>query len=163
VPGATVTITSSERSTVDTTVTNASGSFVKDRLLPGRYEVKAELAGFKSQVVPKVVVSVDTQTKLAMRLETGAITETITVDATAGQLLKTDRADVATIFDEKELTELPVLDRNFTKFLLLTPGTQQQTWQHAASENPRARPRPWWSARPSPAPAGSSTGPTTAT
>ena len=44
---------------------------------------------------------------------------------------------MATIFEEKQLTELPVLDRNFTKFLLLTPGTQQMTWNHAASENPQ--------------------------
>ena len=121
----------------DTVVTNASGNFVKDRLLPGRYDVKAELTGFKAQVVPRVVVNVDSQTQLSLRLETGDLTETVTVEATEGQLLKTDRADVATVVREKQLTELPVLDRNFTKFLLLTPGTQQQTWQHAASENPQ--------------------------
>jgi len=137
VPGATVTVTSSERQTSDTVITNATGKFVKDRLLPGRYDVKAELTGFKAQVVPRVVVNVDTQTQLSLRLETGDLTETVTVEATEGQLLKTDRADVATVFESKQLTELPVLDRNFTKFLLLTPGTQQQTWQHAASENPQ--------------------------
>ena len=52
-------------------------------------------------------------------------------------LLKTDRADVASHFDSKQITDLPVLDRNFTKFILLTPGTQQLQWQHAASENPQ--------------------------
>ena len=52
-------------------------------------------------------------------------------------ILKTDRADVSTRFDTKELTELPVLDRNFTKFILLTPGAQQLGWQHAPSENPQ--------------------------
>ena len=52
-------------------------------------------------------------------------------------LLKTDRADVSTTFDSKQITDLPVLDRNFTKFILLTPGTQQLQWQHAASENPQ--------------------------
>jgi hypothetical protein len=137
VPGATVTITSSERATSDFVVTSASGLFLKERLLPGRYEVKVGLEGFKTQVVPRVIVSVDTQTPLAIRLEPGSITESITVVSTAGQLLKTDRADVATLFDEKEVTELPVIDRNFTKFLLLTPGTQQMTWNHAASENPQ--------------------------
>ena len=30
-----------------------------------------------------------------------------------------------------------MLDRNFTKFILLTPGAQQLGWQHAASENPQ--------------------------
>ena len=49
VPGATVTVTSLERKTVDTVVSNESGLYVKDRLLPGTYEVKAELAGFKSR------------------------------------------------------------------------------------------------------------------
>ncbi len=137
VPGATVTITSLQRKTVDTVVANASGFYEKARLLPGKYEVKAELTGFKSKVVSAVNVSVDTQTKVDVRLDLGDISETVTVNAAEGQLLKTDRADVATTFESKQLTELPVLDRNFTKFLLLTPGTQQQTWQHAASENPQ--------------------------
>ena len=52
-------------------------------------------------------------------------------------LLKTDRADVATTWESKQLTDAPVLDRNFTKFILLTPGATQQQWGHAASENPQ--------------------------
>jgi hypothetical protein len=135
VPGATVTITSTERQTVDTVVTNASGFFSKERLLPGVYEVKAELAGFKASVFPAVRVSVDTQAKVDFTLEVGALSETVTVQSSS--LLKADRADVATVLETEQLTELPVLDRNFTKFLLLTPGTEQLQWQHAASENPQ--------------------------
>ncbi len=138
VPGATVTITSLERKTTVTAITNPSGNYLKDRLLPGTYEVKGELSGFKGAQVSQVRVNVDTQTKVNLQLELGEMSETVTVDATESQLLKTDRADVATTFEAKQLTELPVLDRNFTKFMLLTPGTQQQTWQHAASENPQA-------------------------
>jgi hypothetical protein len=137
VPGAAVTVTSLERKSVDTVQTNPNGNYVKDRLLPGRYEVKAELAGFKAKVVSSVNVSVDTQTRVDFRLELGEVSETVIVNAAEGQLLKTDRADVATTFETKQLTELPVLDRNFTKFVLLTPGTQKQVWQHAASENPQ--------------------------
>jgi len=137
VPGANVTITSIQRKTVDTVVANASGLYEKDRLLPGSYEVKAELTGFKSKVVSSVKVSVDTQTKVDVRLDLGDISETITVNAAEGQLLKTDRADVSTMLDTKQITEMPVLDRNFTKFILLTPGAQQQSWNHAASENPQ--------------------------
>ena len=135
-PGVTVTIKSVERNTVDTVVTNESGIYSKDRLLPGTYEVKAELAGFKAAVVPRVTVAVDAQTPVNFKLEVGAVSEEVTVSGGA-PLLKTDRADVATRFDAKELTELPVLDRNFTKFILLTPGAQQMGWQHAASENPQ--------------------------
>jgi len=136
VPGATITVTSLERKTVDTTVSNESGFYVKDRLLPGTYEVKAEIAGFKTALLPRISVSVDTQTPVDFTLELGAVTEQIEVTG-GSPLLKTDRADVSTNFDSKQITDLPVLDRNFTKFILLTPGTQQLQWQHAASENPQ--------------------------
>jgi outer membrane receptor protein involved in Fe transport len=137
VAGATVTITSVDRKTSDTVKANDSGLYVKERLLPGTYEVKIEFQGFKASVIPTVVVNVDAQTKVDAVLETGAVTDTVTVTAGEGQLLKTDRADVATSFDQKQVTDLPILDRNFTKFILLTPGTQQLQWQHAASENPQ--------------------------
>src|SRR5437879_3207866 len=54
VPGATVTITSADRRTADSVVTNESGLYVKERLLPGTYEVRAELPGFKSAVFPDI-------------------------------------------------------------------------------------------------------------
>jgi outer membrane receptor protein involved in Fe transport len=139
VAGATVTITSVDRKTSDTVTTNDSGVYVKERLLPGHYDVKIELSGFKQALLPAVVVNVDTQTKLDAVLESGAVSDTVTITASGGQLLKTDRADVATTFDSKQITDLPILDRNFTRFVLLTPGAQQlSSFQHAASENPQA-------------------------
>ena len=135
-PGVTVTIVSVTRKTSDAVVTNESGLFVKERLLPGEYRVQAELTGFKAAVVPEVIVGVDAQTPVDFVLEVGQVTEQ--VEVTGGStLLTTDRADVSTRFDSKQITDLPVLDRNFTKFILLTPGTQQLQWQHAASENPQ--------------------------
>jgi outer membrane receptor protein involved in Fe transport len=135
-PGVTITITSLTRKTTDTVVSNESGLFLKERLLPGEYSVQAELSGFKGAVVPNVVVGVDAQTPVEFVLQVGQITEQVTVTG-GSTLLTTDRADVATRFDSKQITDLPVLDRNFTKFILLTPGTQQLQWQHAASENPQ--------------------------
>jgi len=135
-PGVTVTVTSVERKTPDAVVTNQSGVYMKDRLVPGKYEVKAELPGFKSAVFSDVNVSVDTQTHLNMKLDIGQVSESVTV-AGFSPVLKTDRADVATTFDSNQINDLPVLDRNFTKLILLTPGTQQLGWQHAASENPQ--------------------------
>lgn len=137
VAGATVTITDVARQTTDTVTTNESGLYVKERLLPGQYEVKVEAAGFKQKLISSVVVNVDAQTKVDAALETGQISDTVTVTASIGQLLKTDRADVATTLEQRQVTDLPILDRNFTKFILLTPGTQQLQWQHAASENPQ--------------------------
>ena len=136
VPGATVTITSVDRKTVDTVITNSDGYYQKDRLLPGTYTVKIEKEGFKAGLTSDVVVSVDTQTKNDIKLETGQVTEVVNIEAD-GQLLKTDRADVATTFESRQINDLPIIDRNFTKLILLTPGTVQQQWGHAASENPQ--------------------------
>jgi hypothetical protein len=135
-PGVTVTITSVERKTVDAVTTDENGRFLKERLLPGNYEVKAEITGFKTALVPNVRVNVDTQTPVNFNLEVGQLSEEVTVTGGA-PLLKTDRADVATTFETKQVTDLPVLDRNTTRFLLLTPGTQVLNFQHAASENPQ--------------------------
>ena len=49
-PGVPVTITSVERKTTDEVLTNDSGFYMKDRLLPGVYEAKAGLSGFKQAV-----------------------------------------------------------------------------------------------------------------
>lgn len=137
VAGATVTIRSTERNTTDTVQSNESGLYVKERLLPGIYEVRVEQAGFKQAIISTVNVNVDTTTPVDVQLSTGEVTESVTVSAAEGQLLRTDRADVATTFEAKQITDLPVVTRNFTRFVLLTPGTQVLGFQHAASENPQ--------------------------
>lgn len=130
-----VTITNTGTNVSETTETNSSGNYNLTRLIPGTYRVKIEAQGFKSAITD-VVVNVDRASEANIGLQTGAVSEEVTITAEA-PLLKTDRADVATTFESRQITDLPILDRNFTKLILLTPGTQQLQWQHAASENPQ--------------------------
>src|SRR4029077_19214739 len=52
--------------------------------------------------------------------------------------LQTDRADVDVQFSQKYIQDLPVLNRNFTSFELLSPGTQKLPgFNYAAPENPQ--------------------------
>ena len=136
VPKAKITITNINQNTSVTAETNESGNFNQTRLIPGLYRIKVEAASFKAAVQENVTVNVDTATPINVQLQPGAVTEEVTITAEA-PLLKTDRADVATTFESRQVTDLPILDRNFTKLILLTPGTQQLQWQHAASENPQ--------------------------
>jgi hypothetical protein len=136
VPGAKVTITEVSKNVSVETETNSDGNYNQTRLIPGTYRVRVEATGFKASVIEAVNVSVDTASPANVALQAGAVSDEVTVTAEA-PLLKTDRADVATTFESKQVTELPILDRNYTKFLLLTPGTQQLGWQHASSENPQ--------------------------
>jgi hypothetical protein len=137
VSGAAVTVTDLTKNVTTVVKTNEDGNYTVTHLIPGKYSVKVENQGYKT-ANQEVEVRADVASRTDIAMEVGAVTEQVNISADAQQLsLKTDRADVATTFDQRQLTELPILDRNFTKFLLLTPGTQQLGWQHASSENPQ--------------------------
>ena len=136
VPNAKVTVTDVRKGTSETVTTDASGNYSVTHLIPDVYQVKVESQGFETSVSQNLQVSADTGAKFDAVLKAGAQTETVQVTAEAPQL-KTDRADVATIFNERSLEQLPTFNRNFTNFLLLSPGTTKMGWSHASSENPQ--------------------------
>lgn len=132
-----VTVTRTETQTSETVQTDESGAYQVTRLLPGQYQLRFSAPKFKVAVAEALTVSVDTATEFNVALQPGQLTEEITVKD-AAPLLKTDRADVATVFEPRQLTELPQLDRNFSRLILLTPGAQQLQWQQTAAENPQS-------------------------
>jgi hypothetical protein len=137
VAGAKVTVTSLTKGTSQETTTNESGNYTVTHLIPDTYRIKIESPGFKLYDIPSVQVSADTAARVDAQLQVGAVTQTVEVTGEVPQL-KTDRSDVAIEFNEKYVSELPILNRNFTNFELLSPGTQKLVgWSHAATENPQ--------------------------
>jgi hypothetical protein len=55
----------------------------------------------------------------------------------AAPLLTTDRAEVSMILNSRAVENLPNLNRNFTAFELLTPGTSYIGWGVDESQNPQ--------------------------
>jgi outer membrane receptor protein involved in Fe transport len=138
IPDARVTITDLGRDVTNTTATNEAGFFNQRFLIVGRYRVRVEAPGFNASVQESVSVSVDAETRIDVRLQVGDVTETIEVTGEAS-LLKTERSDVATTYSDQVIVNLPVLNRRFTNFQLMTPGVVSwPTSQTAASaENPQ--------------------------
>jgi Carboxypeptidase regulatory-like domain len=137
VSGAKVTVTSTTKNTAYDATTNESGNYSVTHLIPDTYKVHIEIAGFKAYDVASVTVSADTSTSLDASMQVGAVTQTVEVTGEVPQL-QTDRADVDIQFSQKYIEDLPVLNRNFTNFELLSPGTQKLVgWSHAATENPQ--------------------------
>ena len=138
VPGATVVITDTGKNVSYTETTNELGYYNRQRLVLGNYRVEVKKDGFKTSIQENITVNVDVSTQVNMTLQPGMVSEQVTVTAEA-PLLKADRADVATTFEQKLFTDLPTFDRNFTRFELLTPGAARccAGWDHAASENPQ--------------------------
>lgn len=138
VTNAKVTVLDEGKGTSDTTTTNESGNYSVGHLTAGTYTVRVEAAGFKVSQQKGVLVNVDANARVDLQFQVGGTSETVEVTGEAPQL-KTDRADVATSFNEKYVEDLPILNRNFTQIQLLSPGSQKLTgWSHAATENPQA-------------------------
>lgn len=137
VPNATVTVTDVAKGTSSTVTSSGSGEFTADHLIPDVYNVKVTAQGFQSFQQTGIQVFADTSTKMQVTLQVGASDTTVEVNAETLPLLKTDRADVSTVFQGREIQDLPIAGRNFTGLQLLLPGAQEMTWSHAASENPQ--------------------------
>jgi hypothetical protein len=120
---ATVTLTSLDTNVVRTQVTNEEGNFVFDLIPPGTYKLEAEASGFKKVVINEVRALVDKPTNLALQLEVGQITESVTISAgTAEVLLNTQDATIGNNFVSKQIVQLPLESRNVVALLSLQPG-----------------------------------------
>ena len=139
IPGATVTVKDESKGTTVTATSNATGDYAVPHLIPDVYDLRVTASGFKAFETTGINVLADTAPRIDPSLEIGsAATQTVTVNADTEPELKTDRADVATVFNEQQLSSLPVGDQNFANLQLLLPGAQILGWSHAADENPQA-------------------------
>jgi outer membrane receptor protein involved in Fe transport len=136
VSGAKVTVTNVTKGTIEEATTNESGNYTVTHLIPDNYKVRVEAPGFKSYEITSVRVDVDTTVHADAQLQVGSVTQSVEVTSEIPQL-QTEKTDVATIFSTQQVESVPIFNRNFTTFQLLSPGAQLQGWGHAASENPQ--------------------------
>jgi hypothetical protein len=134
-PGVTVTITETSTNISLTATTNDSGFYTFPSLKDGTYKVVAELSGFKRVVRDGIIVPVNTTIRVDLKMEVGALEESITV---VGQspILQTDRTDTGRIIESKMVSDLPLtFNRNFQSVLITVPGTTRPHREHSAFFN----------------------------
>lgn len=120
VPGATVTVTNTQTQIANSAVTDSSGFFTVPNLVPGRYDVSAELEGFKKAVRSGVQLDAASAVTLDLALATGALSESVTVTADASAL-QTDTGLRKTI-ESKDIEQLSFSGRNPIGVVGLKPG-----------------------------------------
>jgi hypothetical protein len=136
IPGATIEIVNRETNLVMTAVSNATGAYTFTNVLPGTYDVKVTLQGFKEFVQQKVPVTTGSISRVDAKLEVGQLTETITVESKPA-LLKTDKADTGSSFGSKEVVDLPLPEyRNYQSLLDLVPGSSPSEFQNNEIDTP---------------------------
>lgn len=121
IPGVTVEVTNTDTNQTRTTVTGADGFYTFPLLQPGPYTVKATLDGFRTFVREGVRVTVESTSRVDVKMTVGQLEESVRVTADS-PLVETASATLGTVIDEKKIVELPLNGRNFTQLGTLIPG-----------------------------------------
>src|SRR5216684_3056390 len=121
IAGAKVTATNLATGTTRETVTSSEGFYRIGDLPPGTYTVSVEVAGFKKSNSNRVEVQAETPRGFDITLEVGAVSEEITVSASA-DALPTENANTGSTITAEEITRLPQVGRDPYELLRLTPG-----------------------------------------
>ena len=105
IPGATVTISNKEMGTTVTVVTNEVGFYQVPYLIPGTYQVDAELQGFK-KAAREVEVRIADRLEIDLSLAVGETVESVTVTADT-PLLETTNGSLGNVVDSRRIAQLP--------------------------------------------------------
>src|SRR6266849_6174275 len=122
IANAMITITSVDRNQVLRTVeTNSAGEYVAPFLPVGRYSVTVEFKGFKKFVKNDIVVNANDRLTVDVTLQPGAVTETVTVEATPLQV-ELESPALEGLISGTQVRELPLNNRNYEQLVTLQPG-----------------------------------------
>lgn len=122
VSGVEVKLTNTATAEVRTTVTTPAGIYTFPALpIVGTYTLEVGSKGFKSTKVQNIIVSVGTITSRDVKLEVGAATESVTVEA-GQQLVQVEESAVSQLIDRRIWEQMPLEARNSNDFVNLVAG-----------------------------------------
>jgi hypothetical protein len=121
VPSAKVTVVNEGTGLTRTVQADSKGEFTVPSLPTGRYTVIAELAGFKTLTLSNVELGVDQRARMDLKLDVGAMTESVSVEATS-PLLQTSSSELGTTVTTAQIEALPLNGRNFVNLTRTLPG-----------------------------------------
>jgi Carboxypeptidase regulatory-like domain len=102
--------------------TDDAGYYSITNLPEGTYDLSVSAAGFRPLTQKGVNVLINNVARVDLSLEVGAITESVTVAASAAQL-QTAKSDVNVTLGERAIENLPLSGyRNFQSLINLVPG-----------------------------------------
>ena len=120
-PGATVTFTNTGTKALQTTVTDDRGQYLFAGLFPGTYDLKVELAGFKTYERKALALSPSDNRGIDVRLDVGQQTEMVTVTAQQ-EVIQTQTGAREGVLTAKQIDNLSVIGRSALELLRILPG-----------------------------------------
>lgn len=120
-PGVTVVAKNQATGMYRQTVTDKDGVYFLAGIVPGIYELSADLSGFQAFKRRDVRLEIGKTITIDMKMRMAGVAETLTVTA-AAPIVDVTSKEVGGNITAKELVELPSINRNFVGFVGLLPG-----------------------------------------
>ena len=121
VAGARVVVRNVATGLVRETETADDGSYAVSELPIGSYSVTVEREGFQTAVLTGAEVTVAGETRVDATLRPGAVAERVEVTATV-PLVETGMNVLGGSIEAKQVLDLPINGRDYTKLLIMVPG-----------------------------------------
>ena len=121
IPQAILTLTNAATSTVRSVTSNDQGEYNASSLTPGSYVIEVEKPGFQKLSRSGVTLTTASTLSVDLMLQVGSESQTVDV-TTQASLLQSQSGTVSNLVDSKQMVNLPLVTRNFTDLVLLTPG-----------------------------------------
>jgi hypothetical protein len=121
VAGAKITLVNQATQFTRTVETSATGEYVASSIPTGNYAITVVSSGFKQLKRTGVDLTAASTLTVDLQLSLGAENQTVAVFGTA-PLLQAQTADVSSLVDSRQMVALPLVSRDFTDLVLLTPG-----------------------------------------
>jgi len=121
IPRATVTASQTQTGLSREIQAGENGYYSIPNLPIGEYRVTATSAGFKTSVIPSLVLQINQKAELDFDLEVGGVNEQISVSGDAAQLT-TESSSIGTVVENRSIQSLALNGRQFWQLVALVPG-----------------------------------------
>ncbi len=120
-PGAKVTLTSTETGAQRESTSNEAGTYEFTALQPGNYTLTFQKEGFAQVTSAAIRLEVNQVARLDVSMHPGAVNENIQVTAAAA-LLESSNSQIGQVIETKAVSDLPLNGRNFAQLAILGTG-----------------------------------------
>ncbi len=123
VPGAKVTVTNNATGETHEAESGDEGTYTVTNLEPGKYKVNITAAGFQPVLFEAITVETNARLPLDVKLNLGEATgASVTVSSEGAPLTESETSVRGDLITGRQVTDLPIPQRNFTLLATLSPG-----------------------------------------
>src|SRR5262249_44920936 len=126
VPNATVTVTDTAKGTQRSAESDEHGFYRLAGLAPAIYKLSVQHAGFQTEVVTSVALSLGQTVVLDIHLKLSGVSAQVEVSSEL-PIVETERGSQSNTLTQDYIAELPIDRRDYLTFTLLAPGVSNST------------------------------------